>query len=160
MFGWRRKAAGEKSGAPERAPLPDWAKLFAEHQTSLAGIPAPQRRGQILMIWRQHIDVSAHDYADLVLASSGLRPAVIEAEVNIIMRVYFQGYMAGRGWASPDHALAASFHAGRELRDRLRTIGIAVDGLCATLGTTVDQALREITASGIADGAEAKSPPN
>ena len=134
---------------------PDWSVLFTAHRDELQSLPVPQRRAEILQTWRRAIDQAAHDYADLVLTVPNSQDRILQAEVDAMMGAYLQGYMAGRGWAEADAARLAAFVRGRALRDQLRALGLPIDQLRATLGTVMDNALREITELGLRDGASA-----
>jgi len=151
-------ATATPSTQPPPPPVtPDWSAVVAAHQDELQALPAPQRRGDILHTWRRVIDQQAHDYADLVLATPSRQEQILQTEVEAMMMAYFQGYMAGRGWAEPDQARVAAFTVGRTLRDRLRALDLPIDQLRTTLGTVIDRALREITELGLTDGAERRS---
>lgn len=123
-------------------------EAWSKHANDLAGLPTPAQRGEALKIWRTTIDMEAHDYADLVLAQP-LREQILQAEAEALIHAYLSGYMAHRGWVPEIEARQAAFRLGRAFRDRLRTMGVPIDTLKATLGTVIDGALAKIVALGL-----------
>jgi hypothetical protein len=130
-------------------------EAWSAHYAELANLPTPQRRAEILMMWRGMIDQEAHDYADLVSSypKGAKRDQILQLEVEAIMKAYLYGFMAHRGWIEKIEAQQAAFMLGRALRDQIRGLGVSIDTLKATLGMVMTEALRAIVDLGIEKGA-------
>jgi hypothetical protein len=123
-------------------------RAWEAHQQELQDIPGGERRGQMLMIWRQAIDEEAHDLADLILGHPR-RDDIMRLEVSTMMDAYLMGHMARRGWIGEIDARLASHRVGRAFRDQLRQWGVPIDTCRATLGMVVNDALERIAELGI-----------
>jgi|GEM_PF-5341808 len=67
------------------------------------------------------------------------------------MYAYLSVHAAQRGWVPEIEARQAAFRLGRAFRDRLRTLGVPIDSLKATLGTVIDRTLMKIVELGLQD---------
>src|ERR1051326_1253580 len=135
-------------GAPVRSGMESVGRAFQEHERELNEALVPARRAEVLAMWRQRIDAEGHDYADLVVAYPD-RQRIVQIEGESIMQAYLLGYMAKRGWIDEGIALQSAFRLGRHLRDQLRSLGVRIDTLRATLGTVVDDVLLQIVKLGL-----------
>jgi|CXWL01.1.fsa_nt_gi hypothetical protein len=109
----------------------------------------PAERMRVYSIFREALNTEAHDYVDLVLAHPQ-REAVLELQVGVAMEAYFAGVMARRGWISEMDAHQGAYGLGRMFRQRLGGLGIQLTQVKLTIGSVIDNSLREIVKAGLA----------
>ena len=155
-MGWLRNIFNKERHAPpprriSADPMERFGESWAIHRDELASVPNPQRKQEILRIWREAIDSQAHDYADLVLVHPN-RDQIMQLEVEAIMQAYLSGVMVQRGWVVSTYAEQLDFALGRLLRQKLAQLGVSWETVRGDYVKVINQALGSIVQLGIENG--------
>lgn len=154
-----RWLGGGSPGAPD-APRPP-AASSSQPEDPIARIGAiraaraaelettAEQRMRACSILRDRLQAEAHDYVDLVMAHPR-RDQVSELQVTVALEAYLCGVMARHGWISEMDAQQMAFVLGRKFRQQLAALGVDVTKVKLTIGSVIDNSLREMAALGFA----------
>ena len=155
IFSRRKEAAVLASAASPTGPSPvgqdlreRLAKAFADHRNELETALPPETKKRVMESWGECMKEDAPDFVELTVHHPRAEE-ILRMQVDHYMRAYLCGWLARAGGLAEIDARQAAYLLGRDFRDGLRSMGVPLDTLRASLGTSMDRAFGRIVAMGL-----------